>query len=205
MVDLYGFAAGKTIELPIAGNPVSFTVAGVWRDYARPQGAVAIERDRYVALTGDRSATGVALWLAPGASPEALQRAIGEIAGDDKLEIASSGEIRELSLQAFDRSGPKSWRTSAPTLISIWRRFRAKKRRRCSPPQRRSRNPAPNRRMFRRLRFRSNPWQQSLRAQLQNNRCSVRTRNRSGFRSSEACADDPSEGCARQSRARAAR
>ena len=57
MVDLYGFALGSVIEIPIAGKPTTFTVAGVWRDYARPQGAIAIERERYVALTGDRSAT----------------------------------------------------------------------------------------------------------------------------------------------------
>jgi putative ABC transport system permease protein len=105
MVDLYGFAAGRLIELPIAGKPSSFTVAGVWRDYARPQGAVVIERDRYVAMTGDRSATSAALWLAPGASLEAVQRAIVREVGDgDKLEIASPGEIRELSLKAFDRT-----------------------------------------------------------------------------------------------------
>ena len=53
MVDVYGFAPGKVVEIPLAGKPARFTVAGVWRDYARPQGAVVIERERYVALTGD--------------------------------------------------------------------------------------------------------------------------------------------------------
>jgi hypothetical protein len=36
MVDLYGFALGGVVEIPIAGKP-TFTVAGVWRDYARPR------------------------------------------------------------------------------------------------------------------------------------------------------------------------
>src|SRR6185295_11332470 len=81
MVDLYGFVPGKVVELPIAGQPIPFTVAGVWRDYARPQGAVVIERERYIALTGDRSATGGA-----------------------RLELAAPGEIREISLRAFDRT-----------------------------------------------------------------------------------------------------
>ena len=66
MVDLYGFTFGKTIELPLAGKATTFTVAGVWRDYARSQGAVVIERARYIALTDDRTATNAALWLAPG-------------------------------------------------------------------------------------------------------------------------------------------
>ena len=64
--DLYGFAPGSIIALPIAASVERFTVAGVWRDYGRQQGAVAMERPRYVALTGDRTATSGALWLAGG-------------------------------------------------------------------------------------------------------------------------------------------
>jgi putative ABC transport system permease protein len=105
MVDLYGFVPGKIIELPIAGKRAAFTVAGVWRDYARPQGAVVIERERYIALTGDRSVTGGALWLAAGANPEALGQAIArDIPGGARLEVAAPGEIREISLKAFDRT-----------------------------------------------------------------------------------------------------
>ena len=44
-----------------------FTVAGVWRDYGRQQGVIAMERPRYIALTGDRTVTNGALWLADGA------------------------------------------------------------------------------------------------------------------------------------------
>src|SRR5207237_6560467 len=66
MADLYGFTAGKIVAIPIAGKLTAFTVAGVWRDYARPQGAVVIERERYVTLTGDRTATNGAPRLAPG-------------------------------------------------------------------------------------------------------------------------------------------
>jgi putative ABC transport system permease protein len=105
MVDLYGFAFGKVIDLPLAGRPTAFTVAGVWRDYARSQGAVVIERARYVALTGDRTATNAALWLAPGADVATVSSAIArDIPGGSRLDIAAPGEIRELSLKAFDRT-----------------------------------------------------------------------------------------------------
>ena len=53
VADVYAYAPGAVIELPIAGRAVQFTVAGVWRDYARQNGAVLIQREVYVSLTGD--------------------------------------------------------------------------------------------------------------------------------------------------------
>jgi putative ABC transport system permease protein len=105
MVDVYGFTPGKVVEIPLGGKAARFTVAGIWRDYARPQGAVVIERERYIDLTGDSAATSAALWLAPGTSQEQLERTIArDIPGGGRLEIASSGEIREVSLHIFDRT-----------------------------------------------------------------------------------------------------
>jgi putative ABC transport system permease protein len=105
MVDLYGFRPGQVATLPLAGRATAFFVAGVWRDYGRPQGAVQIEETTYVALTGDRTATNGAVWLAPGASAAAVRDAIrAAVAGGDRLEVALPGEIRALSLAAFDRT-----------------------------------------------------------------------------------------------------
>jgi putative ABC transport system permease protein len=105
MADIYGLKPGTVIELPLGGKLTRFTVAGVWRDYARPQGAAVIERARYVELTGDRSATNAALWLAPGTNPDELARMIRrDIPGGARLELGTPGEIRELSLHIFDRT-----------------------------------------------------------------------------------------------------
>jgi len=103
--DLYGFLPGAVIVLPLDGKPQRFTVAGIWRDYGRPQGAVAIERERYVALTGDTTVTNGAIWLAEGANHAAVEAALrSEIAGGNRLELATPGEIRDLSLRIFDRT-----------------------------------------------------------------------------------------------------
>ena len=105
MADLYGFMPGKVVGLPLAGRSVAFTVAGVFRDYARQQGAIVIDRDRYVALTGDRAITNGALWLASGATPAEVASAIRrDVPGGDKLEIVLPGEIRAASLTIFDRT-----------------------------------------------------------------------------------------------------
>jgi putative ABC transport system permease protein len=104
-VDLYDFTPGKVIVLPIAGKMERVTVAGVWRDYGRQQGAIAMERTRYIDLTGDRTVTNGALWLAEGVDRPAVQASIrAGIPGGERLEIASPGEIRGASLRAFDRT-----------------------------------------------------------------------------------------------------
>ncbi len=103
--DLYGFAPGSIIELPIAGKATRFTVGGVWRDYARQQGAIAIELARYVEMTGDRTVTNGALWLAEGTNLSAVEASLRrDVPGGDRLEVAAPGEIRSLSLRAFDRT-----------------------------------------------------------------------------------------------------
>ena len=103
--DIYGFSPGRVIELPLAGKMQRFTVAGIYRDYGRQQGAIAMEWSRYVALTGDRSVTNGALWLADGVSSTQIEGPMRRaIPGGERLEIAQPGEIREISLQVFDRT-----------------------------------------------------------------------------------------------------
>ena len=119
MVDLYGATAGSYFK-PLAGvfaapagaaaatGTTAFFVAGVWRDYARQFGAIAIDQRDFERLTGDRRANDLAITLAPGADPTRVQQAIREVAqeqaGDALIEFGSAGDIRALSLRIFDRS-----------------------------------------------------------------------------------------------------
>ena len=103
--DLYGYEVGGPIDLPLAGRTRRFTVAGVWRDYARMSGSVVISRPAYIAATGDATANEGSIWLGSGASAsatEALLRA--RFARGDSLEILTSTALRERSLQIFDRA-----------------------------------------------------------------------------------------------------
>ncbi len=110
MVDLYGASPGSRIELPLPdGTRVSVFVAGVWRDYARQHGAVAMHAADYQRLTGDRRVNDMALWLRAGTDSAALQRSLRALAtaqdgSGESLEFAAPGEIRALSLRIFDRS-----------------------------------------------------------------------------------------------------
>jgi putative ABC transport system permease protein len=105
MTDLYGLHPGQAVTLPIAGQRVTFTVAGVWRDYARQFGAVVIDEREYRRLTHDTRVTDAALWLASGVTPaQAIARLHERVAGADQLAFAEPGEIRAVSLKIFDRS-----------------------------------------------------------------------------------------------------
>ena len=69
MVEIYGMQPGRVVELPLAGRLQRFMPVGVWRDYARQFGAVAMRTEDYQAATGDNTITDAALWLKPGWIP----------------------------------------------------------------------------------------------------------------------------------------
>jgi len=126
VVDLYGLRPGvewpalsesfRPLALDRKAPPAIFYIAGVWRDYARQSGAVAMDRTEWLRLTGDARTSDLALWPREGTDTEALQAAIRTLAathagrtagaGDSEalVEFASSGAIRERSLRIFDRS-----------------------------------------------------------------------------------------------------
>ena len=118
MVDLYGYALGKVVDVPIAGKLQRFTVAGIWRDYARQHGTVIIERGLYAALSGDRNSNDAALYLAPGASPKAIEQAIrAGVPGGANLEFGEPGAIRARSLNVFDRTFAVTYALEAVAVV----------------------------------------------------------------------------------------
>ena len=105
MVSLYGARPGTVVSLPLEGRTIPVRVRGVWRDYARQFGAIAIDARAYRALTGDTRINDLALWLDAGADAAAVQAALRQAAPDPAmLEFAATDELRRLSLAIFDRS-----------------------------------------------------------------------------------------------------
>ena len=86
----------------------SFYIAGIWRDYVRQFGAVAMDWQDYLTLGGDAQASEIALWPSATASadfPAQIAQALtppGQ--APPALEIVSSAALRERSLRIFDRS-----------------------------------------------------------------------------------------------------
>ncbi|MDE2418198.1 MAG: ABC transporter permease [Burkholderiales bacterium] len=124
MVDLYGarpgsdFARLDALFMPPArmesAQTATFFVAGVWRDYARQFGTVAMEQADFERLSGDRRVNDMAFWLAPDVETATVEQALRQIAdrlagavpgeAGGLLEFGSAREIRATSLKIFDRS-----------------------------------------------------------------------------------------------------
>jgi putative ABC transport system permease protein len=103
--DLYGYKIGDTLALPLSGSTRQFSIAGVWRDYARLSGSIVISLSAYRAATGDQRANEGSIWLLPDADAAATERLLRAcIANGDALEIITTTALHERSLQIFDRA-----------------------------------------------------------------------------------------------------
>lgn len=117
MQDLYGWRLGQTVRLPLVGREVEVVVAGIWRDYARQHGALAIDLTAYRALTGDLRVNDVGLWLAPGASTAQVAAALRARLPADSIELAEPGDIRKISLGIFDRTFAVTYALEAVAIV----------------------------------------------------------------------------------------
>jgi putative ABC transport system permease protein len=107
MLALHGAQPGSVLRLPIGagGAAVEFEVRGVWRDYARQFGSVAVDAADYERLSGDTRRNDLALWLTAGAEADAVIAAVRALAPvPEALEFAQAAELRAASLRIFDRS-----------------------------------------------------------------------------------------------------
>ena len=141
---LYGWRVGERIHLPLGmtlvtaataataatatqgaalqptnqAGAVAVQIRGIWRDYARQFGAIAIDSADYQRLTGDARINDLALWLAPGTAPATVQAAIKQAAGPDlPLDLASTASLRALSLTIFDRSFAVTYYLQAVAIV----------------------------------------------------------------------------------------
>jgi putative ABC transport system permease protein len=127
MLDLYGARPGSGFAplqasfrhpaLMDKAGSATFFVAGVWRDYARQFGTIAMDQADFVRLTGDLRVNELAIWLAPQTDLEVVQESLLTLAQAQSgltaaanakpgalLEFASAQQLRATTLRIFDRS-----------------------------------------------------------------------------------------------------
>ena len=103
--DLLRVRIGERITLPLGNTARAFTVSGIWRDYARQNGAIVIDRALYIAATGDERANEAAVYVqADGGVNAVAERVRSALNGAEGVEIASTRELKSISLSIFDRT-----------------------------------------------------------------------------------------------------
>jgi putative ABC transport system permease protein len=101
----FGLGAGDALPLPTDRGPRTFRVAGVYYDYGSDLGVVLMDDATFRRFYTPGGLSGLALYAAPGVSPEDLAaraRAISE--GRQALQVRSNRALRETSLALFDRT-----------------------------------------------------------------------------------------------------
>ncbi len=102
---VYGAEPGRDVDIPLGHNWHRVHVVGVYRDFARQFGSITMDLGVYRRLSGDERLNELALWLAPGASPAAVEAGVrARLADPSMLDFAATGELRAISLRIFDRS-----------------------------------------------------------------------------------------------------
>nr|WP_315489089.1 ABC transporter permease [uncultured Rhodoferax sp.] len=124
MVDLHGTRPGtvypalsehfRALAPDKHNDDATFFVAGVWRDYARQFGTIAMDQADFVRLSGDTRVNDLALWLQPDADVPAIEQSLRQLADTQAgtpngeagrlMDFGSAREIRATTLRIFDRS-----------------------------------------------------------------------------------------------------
>lgn len=96
--------SSKLTLTTLAGDKV-FDVAGVYREYGNDRGNVLMNREIYRALWHDDATTALGLYLRAGSSADHVIEDLRKAAaGRQALLIRSNADIRELSMQIFERT-----------------------------------------------------------------------------------------------------
>ena len=96
---------GSTVTLSTNQGDTDFRVAGIYFDYSSSQGVVMMARGVYDRFWSDRGVSSISIYTAPDTDIRNMLRDLQEAAGDQQeLRVRSNADLREASLQVFDRS-----------------------------------------------------------------------------------------------------
>ena len=96
---------GDTLELNTMHGDKIFQIAAIYRSYDANLGAVLMNRHTYESHWNDPAIGAIGLYLSPAAIPDEVIEHLRKVSeGRQSLLINSNREIRDMSLQIFDRT-----------------------------------------------------------------------------------------------------
>ncbi len=104
---------GDNVKLPFA----EFPVAGIYHDYSNERGFVILDRQTLLRYLPDPAPSNLAVYLKPGADPDAAAREIESAADGYRVLLFSNGRLRREALAVFDRTFAVTWALEAVAIF----------------------------------------------------------------------------------------
>jgi putative ABC transport system permease protein len=99
LANLHNLSLGDRIEVDAPYGTVDLPIIGIVVDYSDQQGSILMDRSVFVRCWHDESVSDFRLYLADGADPQGVRRAISEkYAGRRQLFVLANAEAREYVL-----------------------------------------------------------------------------------------------------------
>ena len=99
-----GLARGDSLHLPTSKGPRGFRVAGVFYDYGSDLGMAMMSRPVFERHFDARGLSGISLYVEPDADLARVASLVREAAGAQDIIVRSNRDLRDYSLEIFDRS-----------------------------------------------------------------------------------------------------
>ncbi len=113
----HGLRLGASIDLPTPRGALGFPITGIYRDYSNDRGVAVMDRSLWVELFGEEGSNTIAVFLAPGVSPEQGRRAIeARIAARYRAFVFTNATIRAEVMRIFDQTFLITWALLAVAL-----------------------------------------------------------------------------------------
>jgi putative ABC transport system permease protein len=109
--------AGDRLTVPMGGQMVELTVAGVYYDYSSSQGYVIVDRSTILKYLPGLPVTNAAVYLAPGAEVERVRQEIQLRTAGLAVSVARNSELRRTSIEIFDRTFAITWALEAVAIL----------------------------------------------------------------------------------------
>lgn len=97
---------GDSLQLPTRRGPHDFPIVAIYRDYGSDRGVVTLHARTLHRWFGDSPVTGLGVYGAEGATPEALMAAIRPLlaAAEPGIRLSSQRALKQRSLEIFDQT-----------------------------------------------------------------------------------------------------
>ncbi len=99
-----GLRSGGTVGLPGVDGPLDLPIAAIYREYGSESGTVLVDLRTFARLFGDGLPSSAALYLAPGASPEAAADRLRAALPGEAVVIRTNRSLRAEVIAIFEQT-----------------------------------------------------------------------------------------------------